>query len=232
MYPAVLACFGALVLVVILTALVPKFIPLFADVPLPAPSRILFGISEMLTKHLVIMLGLIFLTGIGIRSVLRSKAGYEMWDRWRIKLPVVGKVLKLVAITRFCRVLGTMLANGVPILQALAIAKDATGSNVISLTVEQATENVRAGETLAQPLREGKLFPAEVVEMIAVGEESNQLEKVLVQIADTVERRTNRQVDMAVRLIEPAILLLMGMTIGFVAVGLLYPMLIMSQALK
>jgi general secretion pathway protein F/type IV pilus assembly protein PilC len=125
-----------------------------------------------------------------------------------------------------------MLANGVPILQALAIAKDATGSTVLTAGVAAAAENVRAGASLADPLRAGGLFPAEVVEMIAVGEESNQLEKVLVQIADTVERRTNRQVEVAVRLIEPAILLLLAMTIGFVAIGLLYPMLIMSQTLR
>jgi general secretion pathway protein F/type IV pilus assembly protein PilC len=103
---------------------------------------------------------------------------------------------------------------------------------VLTAGVAAAAENVRAGASLADPLRAGGLFPAEVVEMIAVGEESNQLEKVLVQIADTVERRTNRQVEVAVRLIEPAILLLLAMTIGFVAIGLLYPMLIMSQTLR
>ena len=231
-YPAFLGSFGLVVLVVILTFLVPKYRPLFADMTLPVPSQIVFGASDMLVHHLPILLGLLVLAVLGVRAVLRSKAGWELWDRWRLKLPVLGKVLRLVAITRFCRVLGTMLGNGVPILQALAISKDATGSTILTAGVEQATENVRAGASLAEPLRDGGLFPVEVVEMIAVGEESNQLEKVLVQIAEAVERRTNRQVDMAVRLMEPAILLVLALTIGFVAVGLLYPMLIMSQTLK
>jgi general secretion pathway protein F len=231
-YPMFLACFGVVVVTVILIFLVPQYRPLFAEMRLPLPSEILFAASDLLRNHLPIMLGLIFLAVLGIRSALRSQRGWELWDRWRLKLPVMGRVLRLVAITRFCRVLGTMLANGVPILQALAIAKDATGSSVLTAGVEAAAENVRAGASLADPLRDGGLFPLEVVEMIAVGEESNQLEKVLVQIADTVERRTNRQVDVAVRLMEPAILLLLAMTIGFVAIGLLYPMLIMSQTLK
>jgi general secretion pathway protein F/type IV pilus assembly protein PilC len=231
-YPAFLACFGVIVVTLILIFLVPQYRQLFSEITLPLPSEILFGASDMLRHHLPILLGLFFLAALGIRSVLRSQRGWEMWDRWRLKLPVLGRVLRLVAITRFCRVLGTMLANGVPILQALAIAKDATGSTVLTAGVAAAAENVRAGASLADPLRAGGLFPAEVVEMIAVGEESNQLEKVLVQIADTVERRTNRQVEVAVRLIEPAILLLLAMTIGFVAIGLLYPMLIMSQTLR
>jgi len=128
--------------------------------------------------------------------------------------------------------LGTMLANGVPILQTLAIAKDATGSALLAEAIEKAAESVRAGERLADPLKASGLFPLEVIEMIAVAEESNQLEKVLVEIANTVERRTNRQVDMAVRLIEPAILLVMAGGIAFVAVGLYYPILTMASTLK
>jgi len=149
-----------------------------------------------------------------------------------MKMPVVGRVLRLVSITRFCRILGTMLANGVPILQSLAIAKDATGSALLAEAIDKAAETVRAGERLATPLKACGLFPLEVVEMISVAEESNQLEKILVEIADTVERRTNRQVDLAVRLIEPLILVMMAGGIAFVAVGLYYPILTMASTLK
>jgi general secretion pathway protein F/type IV pilus assembly protein PilC len=124
-----------------------------------------------------------------------------------------------------------MLANGVPILQSLAISKDAAGSIALARCVEQASDNVRAGEPLASPLKASGLFPLEIVEMIAIAEESNQLEKVLVQIADTVERRTARQVDSAVRLVEPLILVLLAAVIGFVAFGLLYPLFTMSEAM-
>jgi general secretion pathway protein F/type IV pilus assembly protein PilC len=138
----------------------------------------------------------------------------------------------MVSITRFCRILGTLLANGVPILQALAISKDATGSELLAGDIGRAAESVRAGEPLAEPLKRGGFFPLEIIEMIAVAEESNQLEKVLLQIADTVERHTNRRVDEAVRMIEPLVLMIIASAIGFVAVGLLYPIFTMSQTLK
>ena len=138
----------------------------------------------------------------------------------------------MVAITRFCRVLGTMLANGVPIIQALTIAKDATGNETMGEAVEAAAENVQAGEPLADPLQRSGLFPDEIIEMIAVGEESNQLEKVLVHTADTVERRTNRQVDAAVRLVEPLLLMFMAGVIGFIALGLLYPIFTMARSMR
>jgi len=140
-----------------------------------------------------------------------------------LKIPVMGRAARLIAITRFCRVLGTMLKNGVPVLQALAISKDATGSIVLADSIEEAAENVRAGETLAEPLKASGYFPADILEMVAVAEESNQLEKTLLQIADTVERRTNRQVDLAVRLIEPLILVAMAAGVGFFGIALVYP---------
>jgi general secretion pathway protein F/type IV pilus assembly protein PilC len=155
-----------------------------------------------------------------------------MWDRWRLKIPVFGTAARLIAITRFCRVLGMMLKNGVPVLQALAISKDATGSVVLADSIEVAAESVRAGETLAEPLKVSGFFPAEILEMIAVAEESTQLEKTLLGIADTVERRTNRQVDLAVRLIEPIILVMMAVGIGFFGVALVYPIFSMASSMK
>jgi len=231
-YPLVLTVIGTVLITGVLIVLVPRFRPFFGGISLPAPTMFLFWLSELLTEQLPLMVGLLVLAVIGLRVFLRSDAGRLVWDRCRLRVPVMGRVLRAVSITRFCRILGTMLANGVPIIQALGISKDATGSAVLTRSIEQATENVRAGESLAGPLRAGGLFPAEILEMIAVGEEANRLEKVLIRIAETVDRRTNRQVDAAVRLIEPLILLIMAVGIGFVAVGLLYPIFTMSQTIK
>jgi general secretion pathway protein F/type IV pilus assembly protein PilC len=137
----------------------------------------------------------------------------------------------LLAITRFCRILGTMLANGVPLLTALKISKDATGSNILAELVVEAAEAVRDGKRLSEPLSKGEFIPEQILAMITVAEESNNLDKVLVQISDTVERRTNRQVDQAVRLIEPAILVCVAAAIGFLALGLLLPIFTMASAL-
>jgi len=230
-YPVVLLIVGVLLVGAVLIFLVPKFRSLFANIPLPIPTQVLFALSSMLVDHVFLLGGLVVLAVVAIRAVLSSQWGHRMWDVWRLRIPMAGRAMRMVAITRFCRILGTMLANGVPLLQALAISKDAAGCTQLTDCIARASENVRAGEPLATPLKESRLFPPEIVEMIAVAEESNQMEKVLVQIADTIERRTTRQVDQAVRLIEPLILVFMAAVIGFVAMGLLYPIFTMSQTI-
>jgi general secretion pathway protein F len=231
-YPILLTVLGLLVTLGMLLWFVPRFKTMFMGRELPLPTRIMFGLSDTLLESWPVLLGGIVLGILLIGGTIRSEWGRRAWERWRLRIPVLGRVIRTISITRFCRILGTMLANGVPILQALAISKDATGSVILADRIEVATESVRGGETLAEPLRAGRLIPPQILEMIAVAEESNQLDRVLVEIADTVERRTDRQVDQAVRLIEPLILVLMAITIGTLAVGLLYPILTMAQSLK
>jgi general secretion pathway protein F/type IV pilus assembly protein PilC len=137
----------------------------------------------------------------------------------------------MVAITRFCRILGTMLANGVPMLSALKISGNATGSTILGLQIAEAASSVRDGNTLSDPLASGGFFPDQIIAMISVAEESNKLDKVLLQIANTVERRTNRQVDQAVRLVEPVILCAVATGIGFLALGLLLPIFTLASSL-
>jgi general secretion pathway protein F len=231
-YPILLTVIGAVLLTGVLVILVPRFKGFFKGMPLPWPTEILFAISGMLENNLpLVIIGLVLIV-VAVRLALRSEVGRRIWDVYRLKVPMLGTTIRMVSITRFCRILGTMLANGVPILQSLTISKDAAGCSVLAKSIEDAGESVRAGQSLAQPLKESGLFPPEILEMISVAEESNQMEKVLVQIADTVERRTNRQVDQAVRLIEPLILVFMATMIGFVAVGLLYPIFTMSQTIS
>ncbi len=231
-YPILLIIIGTMLMAAILIFLVPRFQGFFKNMPLPLPTQLVFGLSSALNDHLLLLLACVAVVAAGLRLAVRSEVCRQWWDRVKIRIPLLGTVLRMVSITRFCRVFGTLLANGVPILQSLAISKDAAGSTTLSASIEQASENVRAGQSLAEPLRKSGLFPAQILEMIAVAEESNQLEKVLVQIADTVERRTNRQVDQAVRLVEPLILVLLAGVIGFLAVGLLYPIFTMSQTFK
>jgi general secretion pathway protein F/type IV pilus assembly protein PilC len=231
-YPLLLTVIGAMAIVFVLVWLVPQFKPFFKDPgTLPTITLLLFAASDVLAVYWPMLLGVGVLAVSGGVWLRRQDAVREAASRWMLRVPVLGGVLASVSIARFCRILGTMLQNGVPILQALQIARDAAGNRVLAETVGRATESVRAGEPLADPLREGAIFPPEVVEMIAVAEESNQMEKVLVQIADTVERRTNRKVDFAVRLVEPLILVMMAGVIGMVAAGLLYPIFTMASQL-
>jgi len=231
-YPVILTVLGAAATVGILLLLVPKFKPVFEGMPLPTPTVVMFALSDLLVLHWPILLAAGGAMVVGVLAYSKSRAGHLRWDRWRMRVPVFGRALRMVAVTRFCRILGTMLSNGVPILQALRISKDATGSPVLARSIAEAAEHVRAGQPLAPPLGTSGVFPTEILEMIAVAEESNQLEKVLVQTAETFERRTNRQVDQAVRLIEPLILVVIASVIGFVAVGLMFPIFKMAQTLR
>ncbi len=232
-YPIMLSVVALSVTVGMLVWFVPRFKNLFGQQrELPAPTRIMFAVSDALLQGWPVILAGLAAAVIGVVMLLRSSTGRMLWERWRLRVPVIGKVIRTVSITRFCRILGTMMANGVPILQALAISKDATGSVVLAEHIDKAAESVRGGQTLTAPLRACGLFPPQVLEMIAVAEESNQLDKVLVEIAETVERRTDRQVNQAVQLIEPVVLVLMAITIGTLALGLLYPILTMAQSIK
>lgn len=230
-YPALLAALGATVMLGALIFFVPKFEPLLANAKKPLPTEILFGASVVVRNHwYLLLIGGAALIAF-IWANLKSEKARRRTEVWQLKIPVVGQALRLVAITRFCRILGTMLANGVPMLHALKISKDATGSTLLGERIAEAAEAVRDGKRLSEPLGTGGFFPEQILAMISVAEESNKLDKVLVQIADTVERRTNRQVDQAVRLVEPAILCLVAAGIGCLALGLLLPIFTMASQL-
>jgi general secretion pathway protein F/type IV pilus assembly protein PilC len=231
-YPIVLTVMGVSVISAMLVWAVPKFKNFISAAHTPLPTKVLFAASDVLINYWPAVVGVIAGTVFAVILGLKSPAGRELWSRWQLRLPVVGATLRSVGISRFCRILGTMLHNGVPILNALDISKDATGNVVLAKSVENAGESVKGGDRLADPLDASGLFPAEIIEMIAVAEESNQLEKVLVKIADTVDRRTARQVETAVKLIEPLILIIIAGAIAMIAVGLLYPMFTMINALQ
>jgi general secretion pathway protein F/type IV pilus assembly protein PilC len=230
-YPALLTLLGTAVMIGALIFFVPKFEPLLANAQKPLPTEILFAASKVVRSYWYALLIVAAGAGALVWSNLKSESARRWTEKWRLKVPVVGTALRLLAITRFCRILGTMLANGVPLLQALKISKDATGSALLGDGIAEATEAVRDGKRLSEPLGQGGFFPEQILAMITVAEESNKLDKVLLQIADTVERRTNRQVDQAVRLVEPAILCVVAAGIGFLALGLLLPIFTLASSL-
>jgi general secretion pathway protein F/type IV pilus assembly protein PilC len=235
-YPIFLAVVGFIVLQILVVFFVPMFEPVFKKLDergeLPWLTQFLIGTSHLLRQHGIWVL-LVAIGAIGaFRNWARTDAGRRVVDGWRLRLPAVGKIYLSFALSRFTRILGTLLHNGIPILQALKIGKESTGNKVLTDAIEQAAENVTAGNSLAQPLAACPHFPRDVVEMVAVGEESNNLEKVLISIADSLDKRTARQLDLFVRLLEPVMLLIMaGVTLVVVA-GLLLPVFKMSQAVQ
>ena len=230
-YPAMLTAAGVSVMVGALLFFIPRFEPLLEGAQKPLPTELLFGASHFVREFwFAIPLGMI-LAGVALWSALKNETNRQLFEKMRLRIPVAGTALRMVAITRFCRILGTMLTNGVPMLAALKISGSATGSTILGLQIADAANSVRDGKTLSEPLASGGFFPDQIIAMISVAEESNNLDKVLLQIADTVERRTNRQVDQAVRLIEPVILCAVAAGIGFLALGLLLPIFTLASSL-
>ena len=229
-YPCILMVCLLAAVILLMSFVVPQIKPMLEGQALPLPTIIVFAVSDAFSKHFLMMGGVALLVLIGLIAFFQSGVGQALWARIQLNAPGLGRVYTMIAICRFCRILGTMLANGIPILDSLRIAKDSTGNPILAECVAQAADNVRTGETLSGPLSASKVFPPAIVDMIAVAEESNTLEKVLIEIADTQEARTSRQIDLLVRMLEPLMLLFMGGMVMFIAVALLLPILRMATS--
>ncbi|MEX2317782.1 MAG: type II secretion system F family protein [Pirellulales bacterium] len=235
-YPAILAILGTVVVNVLVIFFVPKFEDLFARLKergeLPILTTGLLSLSKFGQTYGWLVVIALIVAGAFARKKLQTPEGRMWLDRWRLKLPVVSGIYLSMAVSRFCRVLGTLLTGGVPIVRSLEISADSTGNRVLSTAVRDAAENISAGQSLAEPLKECGQFPADVVEMISVGEQSNSLEKVLPHIADTLERDTWRRLDLFVRLLEPLMLMILAGIVLVVVIALLVPVLKMSTAIN
>jgi general secretion pathway protein F/type IV pilus assembly protein PilC len=234
-YPIFLMALGSTIITILMVFFVPKFSDIFENLrekgELPFLTRALMGTSGFMQANWWWLLALGVGGFFGFRRWAKTEKGRMIVDGWRLRLPGAGTIFLHLAIARFSRILGTLLHNGIPILAALRIAKDSTGNRVLTLAIERSAENVKAGDSLATPLAACKHFPRDVVEMVAVGEESNSLEKVLLDIADGLEKRTARQLELFVRLLEPIMLLLMAGITLLVVAGLLLPVFKMSSAI-
>lgn len=237
-YPIFLSVVGTAVLVILLVFFVPRFEPIFKKLEekgeLPWITQALLGISHFMWPWGLLILGL-GLPGLFFlyKWWVRTEEGRRKADGVRIRLPLgAGKIFLNLSLSRFTRVLGTLLRNGIPILQALRIAKDSTGNRVLAEAIDQSAEHIQAGDSLAKPLEASHHFPRDIVEMVSVGEESNNLENVLIGISESLEKRTSRQLEMFVRLLEPVMLLVMALITGTVVAALLIPIFKMSGAVN
>jgi general secretion pathway protein F len=234
-YPLFLLVMGGLIVSGMLIFFVPKFEPIFERMgergELPWATTALLSFSHFAQHYWIVGFGGMALGIFLLVQWIKTPEGHLQADKFRLKAPGLGPIVRSLAVARFCRILGTLLRNGVPILQSLRIAKDATGNIVLSEAISTAAENISEGKSLARPLEASGQFPEEVVEMISVGEEANNLEQVLIDVADNMERRTNRLLEMFVRLLEPALLSVMAGIILFVVIALLLPIMQTSTAL-
>ncbi len=226
-YPVLLVIVGMLVVIGMLTFFVPKFEPLFESLResdrMPVPTVMLLAVSSFLKSW-----GLLLLAGI-IAAIITAKTmlpgdKVQLWrDRWMLQMKGIGPIVRSLAIARFCRVLGTLLQNGVPMLKSLEIARQATGNRILSQTIANAADNIGAGKSLSIPLAASGHFPPDVLEMLAVAEQSNKLEPVLLKLADKLESRSQMKLDMLMKLLEPLMMVVMAIIVGFLVIALLMP---------
>lgn len=234
-YPAFLSIAGSIVTIVLIVFFVPKFAEMFSELEaagtLPTATVLLLWLSDTLGSVYGIVIAGVFVAAIiGVKNWAATPRGREIVDGTKTKLPVFGSLFLNGATSRFCRILGTLLRNGVPMLKALEISSDSAGNVVLGQAIKDSAENISSGATLSEPLSACGLIPGNVMAMISIAEEANNLEEVLTNIADGLDKKVSRQLDTMVRLIEPAMLMIMGSAVLFVIVALLLPVFEMSSS--
>jgi len=234
-YPAVLATLAIAVMGFLLTYFIPRFAAVFAEFggSLPWLTRAIVATSDFVVEHGLAGLVVVALAVVGVRRALASESGRRFVERAVLRIPALGRVVARFALVRFCRMLGTLLGAGVPLVTALEAARQAIGNQTLADTVTQAVDAVQGGSPLAQGLGTGpQLFPASVVEMVAVGEEAGRLDAELVRLADSYESELDRQLRTLVALAEPAMLFVMAALIGTVVIGMLLPIFTLQELIR
>ena len=233
-YPVILGVVGTLITSLMIVFLVPKFQPFFdrleaAGSGLPTVTVILLATSDAMMKYGLLLPIPIVAIGLGWRKFISTDYGRMKWDSWKLKTPMMGDIFHDAAVSRACRVLGTLLKNGVPLLKSLRISSESTGNRLLEQAMLKSAENVTTGDTLAKPLAESGLIPPQIMAMIRIAEESNTLDSVLVKIADRIDQRTERKLEVMVRMIEPLMLVVIGSMVMFVIMGVLLPVFDLNQ---
>jgi general secretion pathway protein F len=233
-YPALMTVIGVGVLFFLFAFVMPRVVGMFEDMKqqLPFITLALLWVVKLLSTlwwAILIALGVVVYY---LKKHFATPSGKAWLDARLLRLPVFGSLVRMIAISRFTRTLGTLLESGVPALTALDIVRSVVGNTVLADAIQKARENVREGEPIADPLRRSGLFPPVVVQMVAVGEKSGELEKMLLKISDSFDRTVETRITALMSLLEPVIILVMGLIIGFIVVAILLPILQMSTGVR
>lgn len=224
-YPTVVVIMATLITGVLLLKVVPTFKGIFEVLggSLPLPTLILIGISDILRKYFLIALVILILSGVLLGRYIRTKKGRYDFDKGTLKVPVLGSLFRKVGVAKFSRTLATLVRSGVAILPALEIVGKTSGNKVIEEAVDNCRTAIREGETIAAPLAESGVFPPMVTRMIAVGEQTGQLEKMLGKIADFYDEQVDAAVTGLTSMIEPLVIAFLGIVIGGIVIALFLP---------
>ena len=231
-YPIVMLFVGGAVLTFLMTYVVPTLIKLFTEMnrDLPLPTQILIAVSGFVRSYkMLILIGGIVAAFVAFKRYIRTEAGRLRYDAFRLRIPVLGTLVRKSCMVRFARTLGTLVAGGVPLLQALVIVRDIVGNTVIGKALDDAKDNIARGQTIADPLKNSGHFPPIVTHMVAVGEASGNLEEMLFNVADAYEDEVETAISSLTSLLEPMIIVVMGVIVGFIVLSVLLPIFDMNK---
>jgi general secretion pathway protein F len=234
LYPLIMLVIGSVILFFLITFVVPKITLVFAQQKqaLPWPTIALMSVSQFFADYWMVLVGLLLASLYTARRVIRTGAGRMMADRLTLQLPLIGDVARMVSISRLTSTLATMLGSGVQLLDALDVSKRVMNNRVLEETVETARQNIREGETIADPLKRSGEFPALVTHMIAVGEKSGEMEEMLRRVSQIYDGEVERVIARLTSLMEPIMILVMGAIVLFIVVAILLPIFEMGQMIR
>jgi general secretion pathway protein F len=233
-YPVFMLFFGVVVLFILLTYIVPTITSIFTDMKqvLPTPTRVLIALSNFFRDYWWMILALAAAVALAVRQFHRTPKGLRWFDATLLKLPGFGTLARKLAVARFSRTLGSLLENGVTLLVALDIVRNIVGNVLIAETVSRAGEEVSKGKSLWFALSEGRVFPTLSIQMIQVGEQSGELEKMLYKIADVFENEVETTILRLTSYLEPVMILVMGCAVGFIVLSICLPIFEMNQLIR
>jgi len=227
-YPVVILVMAVLIVIFLVLYILPTFVSLFENmnIPLPLPTKILIFVTKGATNPVVIIPVIILcvLTVVGLQRFIATPYCKKQFDLLKLNVPVFGLLNKKVAISRFCRTLGTLLSSGVPIMQALEIVGKASGNEIIAMTVTKIRESIREGESIASPLGSSGMFPPMVTQMVAVGEETGNLDAMLSKISDFYDTEVEYLLSSLTSMLEPIMIVGMGGVVGFIVIAVFLPL--------
>jgi general secretion pathway protein F len=230
-YPVFMFFVGSIILFLLLTFVVPNITKIFTDMnqTLPLPTIVLISVSSFLKSFWWLVLSILAVAMILFRQFKKTPKGNYLWDEFKILIPLFGVINIKMAMARFGRTLGSLLQSGVPLISALQIVRNIVNNALIAEVIDKAIEDIQAGISLAVPLSQNRWFPPIAVQMISVGEQSGELEKMLDKVGDIYEKEVESQIMALTSILEPLMILLMAVVVGFIVFSILLPIFEMSS---
>lgn len=230
-YPALMVVVGGSLMMGIFTFVIPRIARIFETMnkALPWYTQVILNISNFLTGYWWLVLGMLVVSSLLLRTYISTEAGGERKDRFVLKIPIIGDTVRMIAVSRFANTMATLLNGGVPIITALGIAKAIVDNRVMSFAIEDAQENIREGQSIAVPLKRSGEFPPLLIHMITIGEKTGELPQMLEMVSKTYEEQVSMKVDRFTSLLEPVMIIVMGVAVGIIVMAVFSPLLQLQQ---